>query len=799
MAHAAAKIDSAFKRAVALRQQRRLDEARSQCRIALKLRPNHVSALALLGAIELEANRPQSAAGALEQAIGIDPENALLHFNLGNARFMLLEYGAAVAGYTQAIALDAGHADAFYNRGNALRRLGMQDAAVESYDRVIALQPRHTEAHNNRGNALADLGRYAPAVASYGAAIALNAKHPQAHKSRGNALFHLKRYAAAVASYDRAIGLAPLDAEAHYNRGSALLQFKQYEAAVAGFDAALAIHPDHAGALNNRGNALRALRRFAASLESFERAVALEPGAANFLYNRGNVLRDMRRHEEALAGFDQALALDPDHVPALIDRGGALYDLRRHEEAVASFERARALKPADKRLGALLRDARIEICDWRDLDADMVQAAAGIAAGKPAARPSSVLLWSDSAALQMAAATTWNHSKLRLASALAPIPRHPRHDRIRIGVFFDDHEHHAAMEGVGAMLALHDRSRFHLTAFSLGRDRQGATRTRLAGCFDEFIDLWQVPDAEAALLARSRGIDIAVDPCGTAQVGAAVLFALRVAPVQVNHPGYPGTIGVPYMDYLIADRTVIPPGGERYFTEKIVYLPDSHRWADPGRGVAPREFTREELGLPTAAFVFCCFNGNRKIMPGTFASWMRILKRVPHSVLWLLGDNPTGAANLRRTAAESGVAVQRLVFAPHLPPREHLARLRAADLFLDTAPCNGCAPVGDALWAGVPVLTLAGEAYAARVAAGFLNSVGLPELVATTREQYEASAVELATQPQRLAGLTQRLIENRATMPLFDMAQGTRRIERAYRAMYERALEGLQPETIFVE
>ena len=799
MAHAAAKIDSAFKRAVALRQQRRLDEARSQCRIALKLRPNHVSALALLGAIELEANRPQSAAEALEQAIGIDPLNALLHFDLGNGRFMLLQYAAAIACYDRAIELGAAHADAFYNRGNAQRRLGMHEASVASYDRVIALNPRHAEAHNNKGNALTDLGRYAPAVASYTLAIALNPKHPQAYMSRGNALFHLKRYAAAVASYDQVIARTPADADAHFNRGTALLQFKQYEAAVADFDATLAIHPDHAGALNNRGNALRALRRFATSLASFDRALALQPGAGNFHYNRGNVLREMRRPAEALAAYDRALALHPGLIPALIDRGVALYDLRRHEDAVASLERAQALEPGNKRVRALLRDARIEVCDWRDLDADMAEAAAGIATGKPAARPSSLLLWSDSAALQLAAVTTWNHVNLRFESWLEPIPQPPRRERIRIGYFFGDDEDQATMGRVAAMLALHDRSLFHLTAFSLRQDRQCAARTRLAACCDEFIDLSDVSDREAALLARSREIDIAVDTCGISQVARAAVFAMRAAPVQVNYPGYPATMGVPYMDYLIADHTVIPAASERHYTEKIVYLPDSHQWTDLGRAAGPREFTREELGLTAAAFVFCCFNRNRKIMPRTFASWMRILLRVPGSVLWLLPDNPTAAANLKRMAAASGVAAERLVFAPHLPPGEHLARLGAADLCLDTAPCNGRQSAGDALWSGLPVLTLAGEAFAARVGASLLHAAGFPELITTTSEQYEASAVALATEPQRLAGLKQRLTESRLTTPLFNARLNMRRLEHAYLAMQARSVQGLPPEHIWVD
>jgi predicted O-linked N-acetylglucosamine transferase (SPINDLY family) len=384
--------------------------------------------------------------------------------------------------------------------------------------------------------------------------------------------------------------------------------------------------------------------------------------------------------------------------------------------------------------------------------------------------------------------------------ALPAVLKHPSRDKIRIGYFSADFYDHPVAALMAETFEAHDRSRYEVTAFSFGLDTQDGMRRRMERAFDRFLDVRGKSDQDIALLARSVGIDIAVDLAGYTGGSRTGIFALRAAPIQVNYLGYPGTMGAEYMDYLIGDRTVVPEAQQRHYTEKIVYLPHSYLPHDSSRTISETVFTREELGLPPTGFVFCCFNNSYKITPSTFDSWMRILSQVENSVLWLSQNNPTAASNLRREAARRGVNAERLIFANRMASlTDHLARHRVADLFLDTLPYNAHATAIDALWAGLPVLTCVGEGFAARVAASLLTAIELPELITSTAEQYEELAVQLAANPQRLALIRQKLASNRLKTPLFDTRAFTRHLEAAYARIHERCQANLPPEHIYVE
>jgi len=344
----------------------------------------------------------------------------------------------------------------------------------------------------------------------------------------------------------------------------------------------------------------------------------------------------------------------------------------------------------------------------------------------------------------------------------------------------------------------HDKAKFELVAFSFGPNRNDEMRKRVSAAFDQFMDVRNRSDKDIALLSRKLEIDVAVDLKGFTTDARAGIFSYRAAPLQVNYLGYPGTMGAEYIDYLIADGTLIPEASRQHYAEKIAYLPNSYQVNDRKRAIADKMFSREELGLPSTGFVFCCFNNSYKITPAIFDGWMRILKQVEGSVLWLLEANSTAVRNLRHEAEARGINAARLIFAKRMPLAEHLARHRAADLFIDTLPCNAHTTASDALWAGLPVLTCTGEAFASRVAASLLNAIDLPELVTTTQDQYEARAVELATNPERLKQIKQKLERNRLTTPLFDTELFTKHIEAAYIQIYERYQADLPPEHIYV-
>jgi predicted O-linked N-acetylglucosamine transferase (SPINDLY family) len=437
-------------------------------------------------------------------------------------------------------------------------------------------------------------------------------------------------------------------------------------------------------------------------------------------------------------------------------------------------------------------------CDWAGLDAAYARLAAGIDAGKRISPP--FVLTATPLPLQ----ARRRCAEIYVGQKYPPVavspghwPKAP-HERLRLGYFSADFRRHAVGYLTVGMFEAHDRSRFELIAFAFGPPAPGAMRARIAAAFDQFIEVEDRSDADVALLAREMEIDIAVDLMGFTTNSRTGIFARRAAPLQVSYLGYPGTMGADYIDYLIADTTVIPREDVRHYAEKIAYLPDTYWPFDSRLGVAERQFTRQEVGLPEQGFVFCCFNNNWKITPGVFDIWMRLLKRIEGSVLWLLEDNPAAGRNLGAEAGKRGIAAERLVFAPRMNLPEHLARHRLADLFLDTLPYNAHTTASDALWVGVPLLTRSGETFPGRVAASLLKAVGLPELITHTPEAYEALALEFATDAQKLGALRQRLAENRLTCPLFDTALFTRHIEAAFLAMWQRHASGLAADHIVV-
>ena len=632
-----------------------------------------------------------------------------------------------------------------------------------------------------------------------GRALSIRPRNAAIRVHQGIALHRLDRYEAAIECYDEAIRLSPHDANAHEHRGHAQSALRQWAAAAASYDRALSLSPDRSEAWNSRGTALYYLQRLEDAIASYEKAIAVSPHNAQAYNNLANILRETMRYGAAIASYDKAIALDPNYADAYYNRGNALREVQDFPAAIASYDKAAALKPDFRSLYAVRCYTRMQVCDWQGLDSEVTAILRRIEHGEEASNPFFVLALTGSAELQKKAAETWAREEYPSDPALPAIARHPRGDKIRVAYLSADFHDHATMHLMAGLFESHDPAKFELTALSFGPASQHGMRKRLTDVCKDFVDVRDRPDLDVALLARSRQIDIAVDLKGFTRDHRAGIFARRAAPLQVSYLGYPGTMGAPYMDYLIADRTLIPDGSAHHYTENIIYMPHSYQVNDRQRVISDRVFSRKELGLPQTGFVFCCFNSNYKITPRTFDSWIRILNRVDGSVLWLLEDNPTAAGNLRREAQRRGVDAGRLVFAESLPLSEHLARHRAANLFLDTLPYAAHTTASDALWAGLPVLTCIGEAFAGRVAASLLNAIGLVELITLNQEQYEDTAVELAIDPQRLRKMTDTLCANRLTLPLFDTRLFTRHIEAAYGAIYERYQAELPPCPIRIE
>ena len=440
----------------------------------------------------------------------------------------------------------------------------------------------------------------------------------------------------------------------------------------------------------------------------------------------------------------------------------------------------------------------MKLCNWQEFHDNVNYLVQSVHGHQKVSSAFPILGLTDDLSVQRKSAEIWNIDKNPAMRSLGPIIKQPRHPKIRLGYYSADFHNHATAYLMAELFERHDKEKFELIAFSFGPETKDEMQIRVSQAFDHFINVASLSDIEVALLSRELGVDIAIDLKGVTQDARLGIFSFRAAPIQVSYLGYPGTLGADYIDYLIADKTLIPLQGQQYYSEKIVYLPNSYQVNDRHRVIAPTQFTKQELGLPEEAFVFCCFNNNFKITPDVFDSWVRILKAVDASVLWLFQDNPTAVMNLRKEATLRGLDPARLVFAKRMDLPEHLARHKAADLFLDTRPYNAHTTASDALWAGLPVLTCMGESFASRVAASLLNAIGLPELVTETQADYEALAIALATNPGKLQEIKEKLGRNRLTTPLFDTALFTKHIEVAYSMMYERYQDDLAPDQIEV-
>ena len=748
--------------------------------------------------------------------------------NLTGAAFAGIgEFDHAVAAYDRAVALKPDYAEVHANRASALIGLNRHEEALASCDRAIQLLPGNAQAYSNRGIALKNLGRFTEALAAYDMALRLMPNAAEIHYNRANALLALSRPAEAIKGYDRAIALQPTHVGAHSNRGNALLELDRPGEALDSYGRALALHPDFAEAHSNLGRAMVALARFDEAHDSSRRAVELQPGAAELHYNLAIVLERLARFDEVVAACDMAIACDPAHAKAYGVRGHALFKLHRPGEAAESYARAIELDPHNENsfyaLGNILQEQghlaeaidhynrtialnrdhdgaiaqlayqRARMCDWT---CDEAPDLAGLAITMPVSPL--IFTWlKDSPRLQLARATHYAAEKYP-ASAIRPAKAQNRSSRIRIGYFSAEFHDHAVMFQLARMFELHDRSRFSVHAYSFGPKRESPMRSRLTDAFDIFHDVSAMSSGEVAELARSEGIDIAIDLMGYTGHARPEIFALRPSPIQIQYMGYPGTMGASFIDYLIADPVLIPDGRQDHYAEKIIYLPESYQANDDQRQIAERTPGRAELGLPETGFVFCSFNNSHKITPAEFDIWMRLLGRVDGSVLWLFEGNARVEANLRAEAEKRGVDSARLVFAARLPHAEHLARLKQADLFLDSFQCNAHATAADALWAGLPVLTVPGQSYTARVGASLTHAVGLPEMAVATRDDYERLALELATDPARLAEIRHRLAHNRTVMPLFDSKRFTRHIETAFEMAYDRHWDGVDPDHLRV-
>jgi predicted O-linked N-acetylglucosamine transferase (SPINDLY family) len=788
-----ASADALAAHATALQQMGRNAEALATLDKVLALKPDHAITWNNRGNLLLTLGRGSEAIASYDRALTLKPDYAEAWHNRAVTRLMAQDYRGAEADLHRALAAKPDYPDALEHIGMALAGQDRHEQALASYDAALTLNATNPDLFLRRADSLLQLNRCAEALADYDRSVSLNLQNGDAWHNRGIALSRLKRLSEAIESYDRAIRLTPNSALAWHNRGSALLDLKDRPGALASYERALAIKPDYAEAWKSRGVVLNLLQHDAEALDSFDRAIALKRDDADAWLGRANALARLERDEEAVSAFDEALRLRPNDARALYNRASVLSLLKRFEQSARDCESLLSLDPDYPYARGLLMHARLHCCDWSALAAARDRISEDLRAGKRVIHPFGHLAFSTSPDEQLRSARILAGDSF--PAAPAPLWRGERytHRKLRVAYLSGDFYEHATAFLMAGVFEQHDRARFEIYAVSYSPDDGSEMRARLESAFHRFLDVSGESDTAVAALLREMEIDIAVDLKGYTGRARPGILAFRPAPVQVHYLGYPGTMGTPYIDYLLADRVVISDEDKPFYDEETVYLPDSYQCNDSGRRVDEHTPSRKELGLPERGFVFCCFNSNYKIMPEIFEIWMRLLHSVPESVLWLFEENAVAASNLRREAQARGIAPERLVFAKRVPLSAHLARLKQADLVLDTLPYGAHTTASDALWVGVPVLTCLGTTFAGRVAASLLEAVELPELITHSLDEYETRARMLAEDTPSLLRIKAALAEKRDTCPLFDTARITRHLEAAYTDMHARQQRGERP------
>ena len=531
--------------------------------------------------------------------------------------------------------------------------------------------------------------------------------------------------------------------------------------------------------------------------KAFKNVTIINPNYAIGFNNLGVVLKEQGKLEEAIEAYKKAVSLKPDFADAFNNLGNAFREKGKPDKAIEAYDQALSFKPdnAHARSQKLLQQAKI--CQWAAVKDDL-PFLTGLGISSDFVAPFTLLAIEDAPDRHRLRSENYASKKKFQKSKTNFINPTKKPEKLRIGYFSADFREHPVAYVNAKVIETHNRDDFEVFGYSLHGNRQDELRQRLENSFDHFTDVQELSDQDVALQVRQDNIDIAIDLMGYTKHSRTGIFAYRAAPIQINYLGYPGTMGADFMDYIVADRHIIPPENQKYFNEKVLYLPNTYMPTDNGRELSERPMSRSDMGLPEDAFVFCCFNNNYKITSSEFDIWMRLLNKVEGSVLWLRPSNKWAELNIKKEAQKRKVDPERIVFAGKVPMDEHLARHKLADLFMDTFAFNAHSTATEALWAGLPVVTKTGQGFAARVAGSLLKAVGLPELVTESEEAYEALALDLAKHPERLAQIKVKLEANRLTQPLFDTKQYTKHLENGYQQVYQNYLDGKPPQTINV-
>ena len=791
----------------AFKDQGKLDEAISSYQKALQLRPDDAEVYNNLGNAFKDQGRLDEAISSYQKALELNPDLAKVYNNLGAAFKDQGRLDEAISSYQKALRLKPDFAEAYNNLGAAFKDQGRLSEAISCYEKALELKPDFAEAYNNLGAAFKDQGRLSEAISCYEKALQLKPDFAEAYNNLGAAFKDQGRSSEAISCHEKALQLKPDFAEAYNNLGAAFKDQGRLSEAISSYEKALELKPDFAEAYNNLGNVFKDQGNLNKAISCYQKALELKPDRAETYNNMGAAFQDQGRLNEAAACYQKALKLKPDRAETYSNMGNAFKDQGNLNEAISCYQKALELKPDCPEAYSELVHQLQRTCAWQKLDGltdklDGLTRKALDNGTKPAESPFISLARDADLSRNFAIAESWSCDIARAMSSLKMHfsfnDKRSRKTKIAIGYLSNDFRNHPVAHLMLSLFGLHNRDEFEVFCYSYGEDDGGYYRKRIEQDCDKFVDLRNLNHADAAKCIYEDHVDILVDLKGYTGGNRLGICAVRPAPIQVRYLGLAGTTGADFFDYIITDRIVTPEDHAQYYSENFVCLPHCYQVNDHTQAISNKDWKKGDFGLPEGSLVFCSFNQGYKIDPVMFNSWMNILRQVPESVLWLQRVNETAEKNLRQEAEPRGVKPERLIFAKRLSKDEHLARLKLADVALDTRIVSGAATTSDALWAGVPVITLQGSNFASRMSSSILTAIGLSELIAHSLGEYEVLVVRLARNPGELQVIRHRLAKNRLTEPLFDTSRFAGNLETAYKEMWEIFVTVQRPRQIEV-
>lgn len=791
-----------------------LTEAMETYKMALVLDPSLVDAHSNLGNLYKAQGLLDSARLCYTEAIRVKPTFAIAWSNLAGVLKDEGQLELAIEHYREAIRLAPEFADAHSNLGNVLKECGRIQEAIQSYQHAISIRPGFAIAFGNLASSYYDAGQLELAVQTFRHAIQLEPNFPDAYNNLGNALRELRQLEQAITCYRTALRLKPDHPHAYNNLGNALKDKGMVKEAIHCYTTAARLMPQFAAAHSNLGSVLKEQGKLDQALAHYQEAITIDPQFADAYSNMGNVFKDLNRLEEAIQCYSTAIRLKPQFADAYSNLASAYKDGGRMDDAITCYRKALSLRPQFPDAFANYFHAMLFVCDWRSRDADLrtlmgfLDQQFASDAVLPSVQPFHALVYPLSMQrFQDISRRYAERARMNVSLVEMPALRYKSkksHERLRVGYVSSDLGNHPLAHLMQSVFGFHDQNKFEIFCYATSPDDGSRWRRKISDEVEHFVDISDVRNhGDAARKIHQDGIHILINLNGYTKGARNEIFALQPAPVQMSYMGFCGTLGADYIQYMVGDATVVPVAHRRFFTEKIIEMPHSYFVNDHKQSaqevLEPDKCpTRAQYGVPEDQFVFCNFNQVYKIDPQTFTTWMNILKRVPQSILWLLRFPPLAEANIRAEARARGIKDHRLHFTDVAPKDEHLKRGYLADLFLDTPECNAHTTGCDILWGGTPMITMAKDRMACRVASSLLQAANLSELITQTLDEYEELAVALASDMEKLWDVRKRLEEDRLQCPLFDTRRWVQNLETGLTMAWERHEAGLSPDHIQV-